>query len=92
MKGELIKQNKELTEFKESNIFILKCGYVEIELNLEEYIFVDELVKKISSGEISSNSIYRCKRTGESLNLANFQYIIRKKNPKIKVFGEDLKL
>jgi len=78
------------SNIKETDRFIFKCGYNEVELTAKEYKFVDTLLFKIKNGEINPSSIYKCKRTGESFNLAHFMYLIRKKDSSPKIFGEDL--
>ena len=80
------------SNIKNTDRFILKCGYNEVELTAKEYKFVDTLLIKIAKGEVNPNSYYRCKRTGETFNLAHFGYLIRKKNNSPKIFGEDIKL
>jgi len=90
--NELQNINKNLA-IKPSDKFILKCGYSETELNADEYQLVDRLLQGIMAGKVNAHSFYRCKRTGETFNLAHFSYLIRKNDPNgFKVWGEDLKL
>jgi hypothetical protein len=83
---------KPYSDIKKTDRFILKCGQVESELTAGEYCVVDSLLKSIKSGKVHPNSFYRCKRTGETFNLAHFSYLIRKKSSEPKIFGEDIKL
>ena len=88
----LIKSTNSLI-VKPSDKFILKCGYSETELDAREYALVDSLLQAIMAGQVNAHSFYRCKRTGETFNLAHFSYLIRKNDPNgFKVWGEDLRL
>lgn len=77
---------------KPTDRFILKCGFKEVELMVDERDVVSQLLEGIMNGTVNPNSFYRCKRTGEIFNLAHFAYLIRKKNLEPKFFGEDIKL
>jgi len=91
MKDELQTTNNQLS-IKETDKFIFKCGSQETELDAREYLLVNKLLQGIMTGQVNSHSFYRCKRTGETFNLAHFSYLIRKKQNEPKIFGEDIKL
>ena len=92
MKDSLQKYKQNYPEIKQTDRFMFRCGFNEIEINADEYCYVDSLLRAMQSGEVNRNAIYRCKRTGESFALSNFQYLTRKKSSEKKIFGEDLKL
>lgn len=92
MKDELVTMNKDIQGIKKTDKFLFKCDFIEAELNSDEYLFVDRLLQGIMKGEINPNSLYRCKRTGETFNLSKFSYLVRKKENDKPLLGENIKL
>jgi hypothetical protein len=84
--------NPKYPAVKKTDKFIFKCDYQEFEITADEYFFLDELVQAINRGEVSKESTFRFKRTGETVCLRNFNYLIRKKSLSEKIFGESITL